>query len=108
MAVITTKKLGAKVGAEVTDVDKERLLHDDDLPAACLEALEENGALVFRDLHLDDATQVAFSKKLGDVEVFGKGENPEIFRVTLDPKRNPAAVYLRGTFDWHIDGCTDD
>ena len=60
MAVITTKKLGATVGAEVTDVDKERLLHDDDLPAACLEALEENGALVFRDLHLDDATQVAF------------------------------------------------
>ena len=108
MAVITTKRLGAKVGAEVTDVDKERLLHDDDLPAACLEALEENGALVFRDLHLDDTTQVAFSKKLGDVEVFGTGENPEIFRVTLDPKRNPAAVYLRGTFDWHIDGCTDD
>jgi alpha-ketoglutarate-dependent taurine dioxygenase len=108
MAVITTKKLGAKVGAEVTDVDKERLLHDDDLPATCLEALEENGALVFRDLHLDDTTQVAFSRKLGDVEVFGTGENPEIFRVTLDPKRNPAAVYLRGTFDWHIDGCTDD
>ncbi|HEX5944839.1 MAG TPA: TauD/TfdA family dioxygenase [Acidimicrobiales bacterium] len=108
MAVITTEKLGATVGAEVTDVDKERLLHDDDLPAACLEALEENGALVFRGLHLDDATQVAFSKKLGEVEIFGKGEHPEIFRVTLDPKKNPSAVYLRGTFDWHIDGCTDD
>ncbi len=108
MAVITTKKLGATVGAEVTDVDKERLLADDDLPGAVLEALEEHGALVFRDLHLDDATQVAFSKRLGDVEIFGKGENPEIFRVTLDPKKNPSAVYLRGTFDWHIDGCTDD
>ena len=108
MAVITTEKLGATVGAEVTDVDKERLLHDDDLPAACLEALEENGALVFRGLHLDDATQVAFSKKLGEVEIFGKGEYPEIFRVTRDPKKNPSAVYLRGTFDWHIDGCTDD
>jgi alpha-ketoglutarate-dependent taurine dioxygenase len=108
MAVITTEKLGATVGAEVKGVDKDRLLHDDELPAACLEALEANGALVFRDLHIDDATQVAFSKKLGEVEVFGTGEYPEIFLITLDPKKNRAAAYLRGTFDWHIDGCTDD
>jgi alpha-ketoglutarate-dependent taurine dioxygenase len=108
MAVITTEKLGATVGAEVKGVDKDRLLHDDELPAACLEALEANGALVFRDLHIDDATQVAFSKKLGEVEVFGKGAYPEIFLITLDPKKNPSAAYLRGTFDWHIDGCTDD
>ena len=33
---------------------------------------------------------------------------PEIFRVTLDPAKNPAAEYLRGTFDWHLDGATDD
>ena len=108
MAVITTERLGSSVGAEVKDVDKERLLHDEQLPAALLDALEANGALVFRDLHIDDATQVAFSRKLGEVEVFGKGEYPEIFRVTLDPKKNPSAAYLRGTFDWHIDGCTDD
>jgi alpha-ketoglutarate-dependent taurine dioxygenase len=108
MAVITTEKLGDSVGAEVRGVDRERLAHDDDLPAACLEALEAHGALVFRDLHLDDAAQVAFSRKLGQVEVFGKGEHPEIFRITLDPGKNPAAAYLRGTFDWHIDGCTDD
>ncbi len=38
----------------------------------------------------------------------GNGPNPEIFLVTLDPTRNPAAAYLKGTFDWHIDGCTDD
>jgi alpha-ketoglutarate-dependent taurine dioxygenase len=108
MAVITTEKLGDSVGAEVRGVDRERLLADDDLPAACLDALEANGALVFRDLHIDDATQVAFSRKLGEVEVFGKGELPEIFRVTLDPAKNPVASYLRGTFDWHIDGCTED
>jgi alpha-ketoglutarate-dependent taurine dioxygenase len=108
MAVITTEKLGDSVGAEVRGVDRERLLHDDDLPGACLEALEAHGALVFRDLHLDDATQVAFSRRLGEVEVFGKGEHPEIFRITLDPEKNPAAAYLRGTFDWHIDGCTED
>ncbi|HEY7069428.1 MAG TPA: TauD/TfdA family dioxygenase [Acidimicrobiales bacterium] len=108
MAAITTEKLGDSVGAEVKGLDRERLLGDDDLPAACLEALEAHGALVFRDLHIDDATQVAFSRKLGEVEVFGKGEFPEIFRVTLDPAKNPVAAYLRGTFDWHIDGCTED
>ncbi|HEV7761611.1 MAG TPA: TauD/TfdA family dioxygenase [Acidimicrobiales bacterium] len=108
MAVITTEKLGAIVGALVTGVDHERLLDDDALPAWTLAALEDNGALVFRDLHLDDATQVAFSRKLGEVELFGQGEHPEIFRVTLDPAKNPSAAYLRGTFDWHIDGCLED
>ncbi len=108
MTVITTEKLGETVGARVVGVDRERLLTDATLPSWTLDALEEHGVLVFRDLHLDDATQVAFSKELGRVEVFGTGENPEIFRVTLDPAKNRAAVYLRGTFDWHIDGCTDD
>ena len=108
MATITTVKLTESVGAEVRGVDVERLLHDDGLPAWVLDTLEANGVLVFRDLHLDDAAQVAFSKRLGQVEVFGTGEFPEIFLVTLDPARNSAAAYLRGTFDWHIDGLTDD
>jgi alpha-ketoglutarate-dependent taurine dioxygenase len=106
--VITTEKLTPTVGALVEGVDREHLLDDDAFPAWCLEALEANGALVFRDLHLDDATQVAWSRRLGKVEVLGRGEHPEIFRVTLDPAKNPSAAYLKGTFDWHIDGCTDD
>ena len=108
MDTITTEPLTSSVGALVEGVDREHLLDDEDFPAWCLEALDANGALVFRGLHLDDATQVAWSKRLGKVELFGKGENPEIFRVTLDPKKNPSAEYLKGTFDWHIDGCTDD
>ena len=103
MAVITTEKLADTVGARVVGVDCDRLLDDDALPAWTLDALEENGVLVFPELHVDDATQVAFSKKLGRVEVFGKGELAEIYRVSLDP-----AAYLRGTFDWHIDGMTED
>lgn len=108
MRGIRTERLTATVGATVEGVDRDRLLHDEDLPAWTLDALEENGALVFRDLHLDDEAQVTFSRKLGTVEKLGKGEWPEIFRVTLDPTKNPSAAYLRGTFDWHIDGCTDD
>ena len=108
MAVVTTEKLTPTVGALVEGVDREQLLHDEALPAWTLEALEANGALVYRDLHLDDEAQVAFSRKLGTVEKLGKGERPEIFVVTLDQSKNRAAQYLKGTFDWHIDGCTDD
>ncbi|MGO8872511.1 MAG: TauD/TfdA dioxygenase family protein [Acidimicrobiales bacterium] len=108
MALITTEKLTPTVGALVEGVDRDQLLHDESLPGWTLEALEANGALVFRDLNLDDEAQVAFSRKLGRVEKLGRGENPEIFLVTLDPTKNPAAAYLKGTFDWHIDGCTDD
>jgi alpha-ketoglutarate-dependent taurine dioxygenase len=103
-----TEPLGDTIGAEVVEVTVESLLADRDLAGWCLEALEANGVLVFKDLHVDDATQVAFSKLLGRVEVFSHNDPPEIFRVTLDPAKNPAAAYLRGTFDWHIDGCTDD
>lgn len=108
MTVITTEKLGGTVGALVVGVDRDRLLADESLPAWTLDALEAHGALVFRDLHLDDATQVAFSTRLGRVEVFGKGEHPEIFLITLDPAKNRAAGYLKGTFEWHIDGMTED
>lgn len=106
--MITTERLTSTVGAVVQGVDADRLREDDALPAQTLEALEANGVLVFRGLCLDDEAQVAFSRTLGTVEKLGRGEHPEIFRVTLDPKKNPVAAYLRGTFDWHIDGCTDD
>jgi alpha-ketoglutarate-dependent taurine dioxygenase len=101
-------KLTDTVGVEVRGVDVDRLLHDEPMPAWILATLEEHGVLVFRELNLDDASHVRFSKRLGQVEVLGKGEHPEIFLVTLDPARNPIAPYLRGTFDWHIDGLTDD
>lgn len=108
MTVITAQRLTPTVGALVEGVDKEQLVGDSALAAWTLDALEAHGVLVFRGLHLDDEAQVAFSRRLGNVEVFGGGEHPEIFRVTLDPARNRAAAYLRGTFWWHIDGCTDD
>jgi alpha-ketoglutarate-dependent taurine dioxygenase len=107
VSTVTTTKLG-RVGALVEGVDEDRLLHDDDFPQWCLDALEANGVLVFPELGIDDATQVAWSCRLGQVEKLGKGEHPEIFRVTLDPLKNPSAEYLKGTFDWHIDGMTDD
>ena len=105
---LTLEKLTDSVGAAVHGVDRDRLLHDDELPDWTLDALEANGALVFPGLHLDDEAQVRFSRKLGTVEVFGNGEWPEIFVVTMDPERSKSAAYLKATVHWHIDGCTDD
>jgi len=108
MSTITAEKLKGSIGATVVGVDRDGLLSDDALVGWTLDALEEHGVLVFPEIGVDDATQVAFSKKLGKVELFNQGEFPEIFLVTLDPERNRTARYLKGTFDWHIDGCTDD
>jgi alpha-ketoglutarate-dependent taurine dioxygenase len=108
MSTLKTKKLGATVGAEVLGVDAAQLLSDDALPKACMDALEENGVLVFRELHIDDETQVAFSKRLDDVGKNEPAEAPRIFNVTLDPTRSSTAAYLRGTVYWHIDGAQDD
>jgi alpha-ketoglutarate-dependent taurine dioxygenase len=108
MAALTTTKLGATVGAEVLGINVEQLLSDVTLPNSCMEALEENGVLVFRALHIDDDTQVAFSKRLDDVGKAEPAAPPRIFNVTLDPTKSATADYLPGTVYWHIDGAQDD
>lgn len=96
-----TKALNPAVGVEVTGVAD---LLDDALISRCMEALKWRGVLLVRGLHLDDETQLAVSRKLGDVVRLGGNE---IFVVTLDPSVNPAAAYLKSTFHWHLDGTTD-
>jgi alpha-ketoglutarate-dependent taurine dioxygenase len=88
------------LGAKVDDVED---VLDDVVIARCLEALHWRGVLLIRGMNLDDAAQLAFSRKLGNV--LAPGGN-EIFKVTLDPSQNPAAEYLKGTFHWHIDDTT--
>jgi alpha-ketoglutarate-dependent taurine dioxygenase len=92
----------------VVGVDRERLARDEALPDAVLKALEDAGVLVFRDLHLDPETQVAFCRKLGPIEtnLTGSHDVEGIFRVTLDRSKTAAADYFVGNFGWHIDGCT--
>jgi alpha-ketoglutarate-dependent sulfate ester dioxygenase len=70
--------------------------------------LEDNGVLVFRGLRLDPDTQVAFCRRLGEVDHSSDGHHPVpgIYPITLDASKNSSAAYLKATFDWHIDGCT--
>jgi alpha-ketoglutarate-dependent taurine dioxygenase len=107
MAAITTKKLTEFVGAEVLDVDVERMLTDDDLPAACLTALEENGVLLFRELNIRDEDQVAFGRRLGELVKIPGYANPEAMEISFDPD-NPNAKYFPSNDHWHFDGSMDD
>jgi alpha-ketoglutarate-dependent taurine dioxygenase len=107
MTTITVTRLSDSVGAEVTGIDVDQLLSDDSLAGTITDALEDNGALVFRGLHLEPEAQVEWCWKLGEIDMSpGHHPVPGIYRVTLDSAKNPSADYLRGTFDWHIDGCT--
>jgi alpha-ketoglutarate-dependent taurine dioxygenase len=108
MSLFTVNKLTASVGAEVLGLDVDRLAADDLLGEAVLEALEDNGVLVFPRLHLDPVAQVAFCRRLGEVDHSSDGHHPVagIYPITLDESKNASAGYLRATFDWHIDGCT--
>jgi alpha-ketoglutarate-dependent taurine dioxygenase len=105
--VLETRKLSPTVGAEVLEVDGDRLLHDRALPDALLEALEEHGVLLFPEIGIDDEEQVAFGRRLGDLVARPGHPIPEITAITQDPE-NPLAEYLRGNMQWHIDGAMDD
>jgi alpha-ketoglutarate-dependent sulfate ester dioxygenase len=108
MSLLTITKLSGSVGAEVTGLDPVHLAADDPVGEAILDALEDNGVLVFPGLHLDPETQVEFCHRLGAIDYSSDGHHSiaGIYPVTLDKSKNSSAAYLRGTFDWHIDGCT--
>jgi alpha-ketoglutarate-dependent taurine dioxygenase len=107
MATIATKKLSETVGVEVLDVDVDRLLNDDDLPAACMEALEEHSVLLFRELSVDDSVQVSFAGRLGELLRFPRYKNPHVMEISFDPD-NPNKEYFASNDFWHIDGALDD
>jgi alpha-ketoglutarate-dependent taurine dioxygenase len=102
--------LSARIGARAA-MRPEQIL-DPSFAAECLEALEHYGVLVFPQIGLSDEQQVVFSSRLGEVMPQGlpnaDGSRDLVFKVTLDPKKNQAAEYLKGTIYWHIDGATDD
>lgn len=107
MSAIATRSLGGALGAEVLDVDVERLLGDGGLPEACMEALEEHGVLLFRELHADDDAQVAFCRRFGELARFPKYANQHVMEISFDPG-NPNAEYFASNDHWHIDGALDD
>lgn len=108
MPVATFEHLAGPIGARVQRVDAERFENDPDLPGRCLEVLQQHGVLVFPELFVDDAAQVAFSRRLGELEVrthrSGATDLPEIVTVSLDPAKTSIAEYFNLSFMWHTDG----
>lgn len=105
---IDIEPLTDRVGVEVLGLHATDLRRDD-ISAELDRLLGVHGVLVLREISLDDATQVAFSTKLGEVQTLPNavGDHPQIFVVSLDPAKSSSAAYLKGTFFWHIDGATD-
>jgi alpha-ketoglutarate-dependent taurine dioxygenase len=100
---LTTVDSTPRIGIEI-QADRNDLLKGTHA-AAIRELLERRGVVVFREVSFDDEEQLVFSRTLG--EVIPQGEKG-VFKVTLDPKENRLAEYLKGAMLWHIDGSTDD
>ena len=105
--MVETTALSPHIGVQVTGVDD---LLDQTTLATCLEALKWRGVLLIRGLDLSDEQQVEFSRRIGEVvSQYDRvtHRQQEIFKVSLDPTVNPLAEFLKGTFNWHIDGTYD-
>jgi alpha-ketoglutarate-dependent taurine dioxygenase len=109
---VTITPIKPLVGATV-DVERARLC-DTDVVETVRAALEERGVLVFPQIALSDAEQLAFTDALGDRVNFTRripGSDvtaADVYKITLDREVNTEPDYVLGTFFWHIDGVTMD
>lgn len=110
---IQVENIKPDIGATVK-FPREELL-DPAVIKRVLELLEERDVLVFPGINLTDKEQLAFTDKLGARVNFttkvagGEGAaEPDVYKVTLDPKINDKPEYVLGTFFYHMDGMPID
>jgi alpha-ketoglutarate-dependent taurine dioxygenase len=101
-----TIALDAELGAELIGYGDVDNLLDDAVIAQCREALKWRGVLLIRGAHLDDAAQLAFSRKFGGEG--GTAGGKELSTISMDKEVNKLAEYLKGAFNWHLDDTTSD
>lgn len=108
MATTTLSRLRAEdinpqIGSRVLNT-KEELLSGE-LTQDINELLERRGVLVFKQLHLTDDEQIAFTNRLGGNATEIGFQNKAVFPISLDKSVNrEVADYLKGSLYWHIDG----
>ncbi len=112
MSTVTIENIKPHIGG-IVHIDRAQLC-DAETVAACREALEDRGVLVFPQVHLTDAEQLAFTDKFGERVSFtrrvpgGEGDGDNLYKITLDKEVNFEPEYVLGTWFWHMDGVTID
>src|SRR5205085_10932772 len=108
LAVISIRKTGKQLGAEVTGIDLSRAL-DDATFARIRDAFFEHQVMCFRAQTLTPAQQIAFTRRFGELEHHVRKEHrlpdhPEILVVSnvLDERGAAIGVQDAGRF-WHSD-----
>lgn len=105
---VTFAPIKPLIGSTV-HVDKAHLC-DPEVIARIREQLEQRGVLVFPQIDVSDAEQLAFTEALGEIANFTKrvpgsdATAADVYKITLDKKINTEPDYVLGTFFWHIDG----
>ena len=105
------KPLHPVLGCEIVGVTLEEALSPR-LFAPIYEVFLEYQVILFRDVDLPPATQVAFARSFGEVQVhvlsdqYGYKDHPEIYLLSnLDKDGNPSGKHPdKGTLYWHTDG----
>ncbi|MGC1748579.1 MAG: TauD/TfdA family dioxygenase [Pseudolabrys sp.] len=105
------KPLHPVLGCEITDITLAGAVSPA-LFAKVYEAFLAYELILFRDVDLPPATQVAFARNFGEVQVHvlsqyhGYKEHPEIYMLSnLDKDGKPSGKHPdRGTLYWHTDG----
>ncbi len=105
------KPLHPVLGCEITDITLAEAVSPA-MFAKVYEAFLAYELILFRDVDLPPATQVAFARNFGEVQVHvlsqyhGYKEHPEIYMLSnLDKDGKPSGKHPdRGTLYWHTDG----
>lgn len=105
------RKLHPAFGAEIVGITLEEAVGEATF-AEIYKVFLEHKLILFRDVDLPPATQVAFARRFGEVQVHvmnqyhGYAEHPEIYLLTnLDADGNPNGRHPdKGTMYWHTDG----
>lgn len=107
----TAKPLHPTFGCEITGITLAEAV-EPKMFGKVYEAFLDYQLILFRDVDLPPATQVAFAKSFGEVQIHvmnqyqGYKDHPEIYMLSnLDEHGNPSGKHPdKGTLYWHTDG----
>jgi alpha-ketoglutarate-dependent 2,4-dichlorophenoxyacetate dioxygenase len=110
---VTVTPLSRHFAAEIGGVDVAKPM-DEGTWAAIRAALDDHSVLVFRGQHLDDDSQIAFSRRFGPLEmtrsmnpaagtVFARQSNLDIKTGAVIPADDRRMVYQLANMLWHSD-----